>query len=144
MVFPTNKNTIPCRRPACTVSESAVGRGLVVLAADPPDVLEQAQGLGVGLEAAHQVREGLDADLVLRPHALQLVAPDAPLTDTLIWIDAAVKEREFLGEFMRYLVETAGHALTVDVPHFGSAGHAPGTAVKLGIDPAKATVLPAA
>ena len=62
----------------------------------------------------------------------------------LTWIEGTVSEREFLGEFMRYLVETAGHALTVDVPHFGSAGHAPGAAVKLGIDPAKATVLPAA
>ena len=85
-----------------------------------------------------------DADLVLRPHAIQLAAPDAARPESLIWIDAAVKEREFLGEFMRYRVETAGHALTVDVPHFGSAGHAPGAAVKLGIDPAKATVLPAA
>ncbi len=84
------------------------------------------------------------AELAIRPHALKVVAAGNAPHDERLWVDGGVTEREFLGEFMRYRVDVAGTSLVADAPHFGGAGHAPGTRVQLGIDPATVNILPAA
>ena len=92
------------------------------------------------------VKSGLSggAELAIRPHALKIIAAESATSEALIWLDGSVTEREFLGEFMRYRVEAGGNVFTVDMPHFGGQNHTVGARVKLGIDPATVTVLPAA
>jgi len=83
------------------------------------------------------------AELAIRPHALKIISAESAASEMLTWIEGTVSEREFLGEFMRYRIDAGGNVFTVDAPHFGAAGHARGARVKLGIDPAMVTVLPA-
>ena len=92
------------------------------------------------------VKSGLSgaAELAIRPHALKIIAAESAASETLIWLDGSVTEREFLGEFMRYRLEAGGNVFTVDMPHFGGQNHTVGARVKLGIDPVTVTVLPAA
>lgn len=74
-------------------------------------------------------------EIALRPHALRLATTrDDPAQ---IWIDVTVAEREFLGEFIRYRVRTAGADLIVDQAHFpGAEVFNPGAAVSVAIQPA--------
>ena len=82
------------------------------------------------------------AEIAVRPHALQLAAPGAPVDGGRIWTDGKVTEREFLGEFVRYSVTAGATELIVDQPHYmGEAGFAPGAAVRVGINPAQARLL---
>ena len=84
------------------------------------------------------------AEFAIRPHALQLAAPGGPVDSGRIWVDGTVTEREFLGEFVRYIVRVGTVELIVDQPHYmREAGFAPGAAVRVGINPAQARLLPA-
>jgi len=82
------------------------------------------------------------AEIAIRPHAMQLAAPGTPLDAARSWLDGAVAEREFLGEFVRYNVKVGTGNLVVDEPHYsGEPGFAPGARVKVGINPAQVKVL---
>lgn len=84
------------------------------------------------------------AELALRPHTLELAAPERPETPGRHWVSGTVRDREFLGEFIRYRVSVNGTDLLADQPHLpGETGFAPGAPVKLGINPAQARLLPA-
>jgi len=84
------------------------------------------------------------AELAIRPHALQLAAPGGTADGARTWFAGTVAEREFLGEFVRYSVKVGAAELVVDQPHyFGEPGFAPGTGVRVGINPAQARLLPA-
>jgi len=84
------------------------------------------------------------AEFAIRPHALHLAVPGAPVDGGRLWIEARVTEREFLGEFVRYNVQAGATNLVVDQPHYmGEAGCAPGAAVQVGINPAQARLLAA-
>jgi iron(III) transport system ATP-binding protein len=64
--------------------------------------------------------------------------------DRRVWLDGMVTEREFLGEFVRYTVKVRGAELIADQPHFsGSTSYAPGSAVKLGVNPLQVKLLSA-
>ena len=88
------------------------------------------------------VNRTCEAEIAIRPHTLAVVSADHPGDTGRVWVEAVVAEREFLGEFVRYTVVVGDAALIADVPHFvGSASHAPGTRVRIGIDPAQTKVL---
>jgi iron(III) transport system ATP-binding protein len=79
--------------------------------------------------------------LAFRPHSLALAA--AAGDGARVWLDATVAAREFLGEFVRYRVRVGGAELVADLMHFGGAPiHAPGSRVKLGLDPGEIKVFP--
>jgi iron(III) transport system ATP-binding protein len=81
-------------------------------------------------------------EVAIRPHAMQLAMPSASLDRARTWLDGSVSEREFLGEFVRYSVKVGGAELIVDQPHYiGEPGFAPGTRVKVGINPAQVKLL---
>jgi iron(III) transport system ATP-binding protein len=81
-------------------------------------------------------------EIGIRPHALRLAAPGAPGDAGCIWIDGAVLAREFLGEFVRYNVKVGATELVVDQPHYmGEAGFAPGTPVRIGVNPGQVKLL---
>jgi iron(III) transport system ATP-binding protein len=82
------------------------------------------------------------AEIVIRPHAFALVAPDLPGEAGRTWVSGKVIEREFLGEFVRYTVRVGATDLTADQPHYmGEPGFAPGAAVRIGINPAQVQLL---
>jgi iron(III) transport system ATP-binding protein len=82
------------------------------------------------------------AEIAIRPHAMQLVAPGTPLDSGRSWLEGTVAEREFLGEFVRYNVKVGATELVVDQPHYmGERGFAPGARVKVGINPAQVKLL---
>jgi iron(III) transport system ATP-binding protein len=82
------------------------------------------------------------AEIVIRPHAFALVAPDLPGEADRTWVSGKVIEREFLGEFVRYTVRVGATDLTADQPHYmGEPGFAPGAAVRIGINPAQVKLL---
>jgi iron(III) transport system ATP-binding protein len=84
------------------------------------------------------------AEIAIRPHALQLVAPGTPLDGGRSGLEGTVAEREFLGEFVRYNVKVGTAELVVDQPHYmGERGFAPGARVKVGINPAQVKLLSA-
>jgi iron(III) transport system ATP-binding protein len=101
---------------------------------------------GVG-DLAWPTDVAVDADqllLSLRPHALQLGAPDAPRDGQRVWLPGTVASREFLGEFTRYHVRVGQRLLAVDEAHHaGRPLHAPGAAVQLGLQPGQARLLAA-
>jgi iron(III) transport system ATP-binding protein len=81
------------------------------------------------------------AEIAIRPHALLLAPPGAAADPARIWIDGRVTGREFLGEFIRYVIEVNGVEITVDEPHLGDrAAYVQGDAVRIGIDPARVRV----
>jgi iron(III) transport system ATP-binding protein len=81
-------------------------------------------------------------EIAMRPHALKLAAPGSPVESGRTWVSGTVMEREFLGEFVRYTVRVGDTDLVADQPHFmGEPGFAPGTAVKVGINPDQVKLL---
>ena len=81
-------------------------------------------------------------EIAIRPHALQLAARGATADGARTWIDGTVIAREFLGEFVRYNVNTGAAELIVDQPHYmGEAGFAPGAQVRVGVNPAQVKLL---
>jgi len=100
-----------------------------------------SEGLGriaVDLEAPPNGR----AQLAIRPHAIRLSATGLPRESSRIWIDGTVKHREFLGEFVRYVVRVNDAELTADEPHYmGGRIYEPGEAVGAGIERAQLKLL---
>jgi iron(III) transport system ATP-binding protein len=112
-----------------------------------PGQVDEAAGFRSPLLGDHRIAVAAGirgpAELAIRPHALLVIGADAATSPQRTWIDGTVAEREFLGEFMRYRIDAAGTTLTVDAPHFGGRGFAPGVRVRVGIDAQTAAVLPA-
>ena len=114
--------------------------------------LEQVNGRSVfrsealgAIELGSAAGAAGNAEIAIRPHALQLAAADRPGEPGRSWLSATVSEREFLGEFVRYNVKVGAAKLIVDQPHHaGESGFAPGAAVKVGINPAQVKILKAA
>jgi iron(III) transport system ATP-binding protein len=101
----------------------------------------RSEALGaIGLEGA-KASPG-PAEIAIRPHAMQLAAPDTPPDGGRTWLDGTVTEREFLGEFVRYVVKIGNAELVVDQPHYmREPGFAPGAPVKVGINSAQIKIL---
>ena len=90
-----------------------------------------------------QAGEG-DGEIAIRPHALALATPGAPVDSDRTWIEGVVETREFLGEFVRYVIRLKGETITADEPHFSDrATYVPGNTVRVGIDPARLRLFPA-
>ena len=83
-------------------------------------------------------------EIVFRPHVVTLVDAGAALDGKLIWLKGTIAAREFLGEFIRYVVTAGATDIIADQAHYADARKfAPGDAVNLGIQPEQIRVLPA-
>jgi len=83
-----------------------------------------------------------EAEIAFRPHALSITAADGAEAPGKIWIRGNVAEREFLGEFLRYRIAVPGADIIADQPHFGGGiEFAPGSRVKIGIEPSQLRLL---
>jgi iron(III) transport system ATP-binding protein len=79
----------------------------------------------------------------VRPHTLALAAAGRAVDADHIWFDGKIVEREFLGEFTRYVVRAGSTPMTVDAPHLASEPLlAIGTEVRIGINPIEVRALP--
>ena len=79
-----------------------------------------------------------DAEIAIRPHALVLATPGAPADPARTWIEGTIEMREFLGEFVRYVIRLHEDTITVDETHFSDrVTYRPGDSVRVGIDPAR-------
>ncbi len=84
------------------------------------------------------------AEIVFRPHVVTIVEPGSAPGGGLIWLKGTVAAREFLGEFIRYVVTVGSAEIVADQAHYTDARKfAPGAAVDLGIQPEQIRVLPA-
>jgi iron(III) transport system ATP-binding protein len=84
-----------------------------------------------------------DVDIAIRPHALQLAAPAAATDPARVWVEGRVSSREFLGEFVRYVVDLDAAALIADAPHFADQlTFTPGDQLRVGIDPTRVKLFP--
>ena len=85
-----------------------------------------------------------DAEIAFRPHTLTLAAPDSAGASDKIWINGSIAHREFLGEFIRYRIDAQGTDIVADQSHYGgNVEFAPGSQVRVGIEPAQVRLLPA-
>ncbi len=78
--------------------------------------------------------------LGVRPHAITVTQRDNDASR--VWLPGRVKEREFLGEFVRYRALSGGAEFIADAAH--RAGNHPfdvGDEVRLGLDPAEMRLL---
>jgi iron(III) transport system ATP-binding protein len=83
------------------------------------------------------------ADIAFRPHTLTLAAPNEAVDADSIAIEGTVAGREFLGEFVRYRIAVREATLVADQPHYGGrVEFAPGSAVRVGLDPGQIRLLP--
>ncbi len=81
-------------------------------------------------------------ELVFRPHVITLAEAGAALDGSLIWLKGTVAAREFLGEFIRYVVTVGANEIIADQAHYTDARKfEPGDAVDLGIQPEQIRVL---
>jgi iron(III) transport system ATP-binding protein len=82
-----------------------------------------------------------EAEVAIRPHTLAL---SRTARDTLhVWVQGTVVEREFLGEFVRYVIKVSEHSIVADeVHHIGRALHDVGSTIHVGFDAAQLRVLP--
>ena len=96
-----------------------------------------AQGLGrLTLPAPAEPPALGAAALAFRPHQIRMAAEGEPGDASRVWLQGKVETAEFLGEFSRYRVRVGEAALAVDQPHYAGNGMlAPGTQVRLGLDP---------
>jgi iron(III) transport system ATP-binding protein len=82
-----------------------------------------------------------EAEMAVRPHSLALAA--MPEDSHHLWLEGTITEREFLGEFVRYVVNVRDVALTADqTHHVGHAVHEPGAQVHVGVDTTQVRLLP--
>jgi iron(III) transport system ATP-binding protein len=80
------------------------------------------------------------AEIAIRPHALLLATTAEDSRHT--WRDGLITDREFLGEFVRYVVATGGVSVIVDRPHHvGAPIYDRGQPVHVGVDPKQVRVL---
>ncbi|MGE5522968.1 MAG: ABC transporter ATP-binding protein [Rhodospirillaceae bacterium] len=100
-----------------------------------------ASGLGrvtIGQDAPASGR----AQLAIRPHAIRLSGNGAQRDPARVWLEGTVAHREFLGEFVRYVVRIGEADLTADEPHYmGGKIYEPGEAVGVGIERAQFKLL---
>jgi iron(III) transport system ATP-binding protein len=83
-------------------------------------------------------------EIAFRPHAVTLVEAGVASDGGLIWLKGMVAAREFLGEFIRYVVKVGTSEIVADQAHYTDARKfAPGEAVNLGIHPEQIRLLPA-
>ena len=83
-------------------------------------------------------------EIAFRPHVVTLVEAGAASASGLIWLKGTVAAREFLGEFIRYVIAVGTNEIVADQAHYTDARKfAPGDAVNLGIQPEQIRVLPA-
>ena len=83
-------------------------------------------------------------EIAFRPHVVTLVEAGAAPDGRLIWLKGTVAAREFLGEFIRYVVTVGTNEIVADQAHYTDARKfAPGEAVNLGIQPEQIRLLPA-
>ena len=83
-------------------------------------------------------------EIAFRPHVVTLVEAGAAPDGGLIWLKGTVAAREFLGEFIRYVVTVGTNEIVADQAHYTDARKfAPGEAVNLGIQPEQIRLLPA-
>jgi iron(III) transport system ATP-binding protein len=90
------------------------------------------------------IAQGADgaAEIAVRPHSIVLARSAG--ASSHLWLAGAVEEREFLGEFVRYVVKVSDVALTVDqTHHLGQPVFEPGQSVYAGIDLAQLRLLAA-
>jgi iron(III) transport system ATP-binding protein len=81
------------------------------------------------------------AEIAIRPHTLALAA--TPSDSTRAWVAGTVREREFVGEFVRYTIEVKDTTIIADEPHYiGRPAHALGSLIYVGVDPAQVRVVP--
>jgi iron(III) transport system ATP-binding protein len=84
------------------------------------------------------------AEIAFRPHVVTITEAGAALDGSLTWLKGSVAAREFLGEFIRYVVTVGTAEIVADQAHYTEARtFAPGEAVNLGIQPAQIRLLPA-
>ena len=82
-----------------------------------------------------------EADMAVRPHSLALAA--TPEDSRHLWLEGTVAEREFLGEFVRYVVNVQDVGLIVDqTHHVGQPVFEPGARVHVGVDTTQVRLLP--
>jgi iron(III) transport system ATP-binding protein len=82
-----------------------------------------------------------EADMAVRPHSLALAA--SPEDSRHLWLEGTVAEREFLGEFVRYVVNVQDVALIADeTHHVGQRVYEPGARVHVGVDTTQVRLLP--
>ena len=75
---------------------------------------------------------------------MTLAGAGAAHDGALVWIEGTVAGREFLGEFIRYVVKVGTIEIVADQAHYTDARKfEPGEAVSLGIQPEQIRVLPA-
>ena len=75
---------------------------------------------------------------------MTLAGAGAAHDGALVWIEGTVAGREFLGEFIRYVVKVGTIEIVADQAHYTEAhSYAPGEAVYLGIQPAQIRILAA-
>jgi len=82
------------------------------------------------------------AEIAFRPHVVTLVEAGAAPGGSLIRLKGTVAAREFLGEFIRYVIAVGTNEIVADQAHYTDARKfAPGEAVNLGIQPEQIRVL---
>ena len=97
----------------------------------------------LALRGAPTVATG-NVEIAFRPHVVTIAGAGAPLDGSLAWLKGVVAAREFLGEFIRYVVKVGTAEIVADQAHYTEAHtFAPGEAVNLGIQPAQIRLLPA-
>jgi iron(III) transport system ATP-binding protein len=82
------------------------------------------------------------AALAFRPHQVSIRVRDEQVDASRLWLNGLVESAEFLGEFSRYRVRVGEVAMVTDQPHYtGLAMFAPGSEVRLGIEPTQVRFL---
>ncbi|MBI3056184.1 MAG: ABC transporter ATP-binding protein, partial [Betaproteobacteria bacterium] len=81
-------------------------------------------------------------EIAFRPHVVTLAEAEAAPGGSLIWLKGTVAAREFLGEFIRYVVTVGANEIVADQAHYTDARKFElGEAVDLGIQPEQIRVL---
>ncbi len=77
-----------------------------------------------------------------RPHSVRIDAAGSHADAQYLWLPGVVQEREFLGEFIRYLVRVGDQSVTADQSHFaGLSQFQIGAPVSLGLEPSQIRLL---
>ncbi|WP_019143263.1 ABC transporter ATP-binding protein [Noviherbaspirillum massiliense] len=103
----------------------------------------RAPGIGEIILPKHpEARTGRMA-ISFRPHTIRMAVGDAVRDGAYVWLNGAVEQSEFLGEFTRYRVRVGEAVITADQSHFsGTTSFAPSASVRLGIDTSQIRYLP--
>ena len=81
-------------------------------------------------------------EIAFRPHVVTLVEAGTAPGGGIIRLKGTVAAREFLGEFIRYVITVGANEIVADQAHYTDAPKfAPGEAVNLGIQPEQIRVL---